>query len=169
MPIENAVVIAFQSPRLFPVWLDAIREHNQKFERALWWREIGNAKPWRGFRMQGECILVSSVGRPAWDETRSDPDTFDNRNPRRDGHPTQKPFTVISPLIAASSLVGGLVLDPFMGSGTTLVAAKQLGRRAIGIEIEEKYCQIAVDRLRQSVFQFDEPAPEPEQLGLLDA
>ena len=84
-------------------------------------------------------------------------------------HPCAKPLRAMLWAVDRCSLPGEVILDPFMGSGTTLVAAKQLGRRAIGIEIEEKYCQIAVDRLRQSVFQFDEPAPEPEQLGLLDA
>ena len=64
-------------------------------------------------------------------------------------HPTQKPLALI--LWCMKWVGDGLVLDPFMGSGTTLRAAKDLGRRAIGIEIEERYCEIAVKRLAQEV------------------
>lgn len=64
-------------------------------------------------------------------------------------HPTGKPEALIADFIRAFTDPGDLIVDPFMGSGTTLVAAKMLGRRAIGIEIEEKYCEVAVSRLSQ--------------------
>lgn len=68
-------------------------------------------------------------------------------------HPTQKPTELMRWCIEQSK-TDGLVLDPFMGSGTTLSAAKFMGRRAIGIEIEEKYCEIAAKRLAQKVLAF---------------
>jgi len=68
-------------------------------------------------------------------------------------HPTQKPLALIEPLIAYSCPPGGAVLDPFLGSGTTLVAAYRLGRHATGIEISEEYCELAARRLEQELAQ----------------
>lgn len=62
-------------------------------------------------------------------------------------HPTEKTVEVIAPLIRSFSSPGDLVLDPFLGSGTTAVAAALNGRRAIGIELEERYCDLARKRL----------------------
>jgi len=70
-------------------------------------------------------------------------------------HPTPKPVKLISHFIQLHSLKSEIILDPFMGAGTTLEAAKKLGRKAIGIEIEEKYCEMAVKRLSQEILKLD--------------
>ncbi len=67
-------------------------------------------------------------------------------------HPNQKPLSLMTYLM--NKHPAPLILDPFMGSGTTLRAAKDLGRKAIGIEIEEKYCEIAARRMGQEVLDF---------------
>ena len=68
--------------------------------------------------------------------------------------PTSKPVELVCDWTRLFSSEGDTVLDPLMGSGTTLRAAKDLGRRAIGIEIEEKYCEIAAKRMAQEIFDF---------------
>jgi site-specific DNA-methyltransferase (adenine-specific) len=73
-------------------------------------------------------------------------------------HPCAKPIRMMRWLVDRASLPGEIVLDPFMGSGTTLAAAKYSGRRAVGIEIEERYCEIAAKRLSQRVLPLGEDA-----------
>jgi len=71
-------------------------------------------------------------------------------------HPAAMPVYPIQRLVDWFTESNHMILDPFMGSGTTLVAAKNLNRKSIGIEIEPKYCEIAVKRLKQEVFDFRE-------------
>jgi len=80
---------------------------------------------------------------------------------RRDGeknikrvHPTQKPVGLMEYLIKTHTNENDIILDPFMGSGTALVAACKLGRKAVGIEISEKYCEIAVKRIKKETDQM---------------
>jgi DNA modification methylase len=84
---------------------------------------------------------------------------------RNTHHPTEKPEPLMAELIAKCPR--GVIVDPFMGSGTTLVAAKRLGVAAVGIEREERYCEIAAKRLAQgSLFVAGaESEPEPSRSG----
>jgi site-specific DNA-methyltransferase (adenine-specific) len=98
----------------------------------------------------GDCELAwTNIDKPSIVISQSIAAT----NSERVGHATQKPLRLIKKCIAFAPQ-SNLILDPFLGSGTTAVAAKILGRRCIGIEIEEKYCDIAVERLRQSVMKL---------------
>ena len=118
-----------------------------------------------------EEALIARRPGAKWHGTGYEPNAWIGLTPnRRDEaqHPTQKPVEPMQRLVRCLAPPSGAVLDPFAGSGTTIVAAKLEGRRAIGIEIEERYCEIAAKRLAQSVLRFDAPRePEPEQSEML--
>ena len=77
-----------------------------------------------------------------------------SKGKRDNSHPAPRDQKVINDLVSVYSREGEIILDPFLGSGTTTKAAKDLNRRAIGIEIKEEYCEMAVKRLSQEVFAF---------------
>lgn len=89
-------------------------------------------------------------GKTDWHEARM---PRANRDADATGHPYQKPTTAMTWLVSMTR--EPVVIDPFMGSGTTLLAAKTLGRRAIGIEQDERWCEIAAKRLQQSVLPLE--------------
>lgn len=114
--------------------------------------------------------LPGSIRRIIWRWNGMLQENMSNKEKRV--HPTQKPLPVIEWCINQADIKTNtkqqIILDPFMGSGTTCVAAKKLNRKFIGIEISEKYCQIAVDRLRQSVMDLNcESTNKIEQVSLL--
>jgi len=104
------------------------RSDYQRQYEPIWygWRQ-GRRRHWCGDRDQGD---VWSIPRPA----------------ASDLHPTMKPVTLIERMIANSSRPGSRVLDLFLGSGTAIIAAERLGRRCLGVEIEPKYVQVAIER-----------------------
>lgn len=100
--------------------------------------------PWgRGY----ELIYVNG---PGWSGPRESPVlrvVHSASAASREGHPTPKPVGLMASIIRKAP--DGLIADPFAGSGSTLVAAKQEGRRAVGVEMQEQYCEIAANRLAQ--------------------
>jgi site-specific DNA-methyltransferase (adenine-specific) len=106
-----------------------------------------------GFNIWEPILLYGKVGnRFGQDYFRHVPPNF-STGPERE-HPCPKPLALWKWLVLGASKEGNLILDPFMGSGTTLRAAKDLGRKAIGIEIEERYCEIAAKRMAQAVMDL---------------
>jgi site-specific DNA-methyltransferase (adenine-specific) len=111
----------------------------------------------KSVRKRGQTPHRGAIGNTGYvdDGKRMMRSVFRCRNTHSSAeHPTQKPLELLRSLVEYSCPPDGTVLDPFMGSGTSLVAAKELGRRAIGIEIEERYCEIAAKRLAQEVMEF---------------
>jgi site-specific DNA-methyltransferase (adenine-specific) len=99
-------------------------------------------------RSQHETVFLLAKGHPLVPGTPLS-DVFDWVRESETVHPNQKPVGPLRRLIATYAPPGGTVLDPFMGSGSTLRAAKDVGRPAIGIEIDQHYCRHATARMRQ--------------------
>ena len=127
------------------------------WSRYFWVKPAPAPCPRKAFMSAVEvcAIGVREGGSRGWWGGGATPNFWSGLSPNRLnqglGHPAEKPTGPMLALVGALSPPDGTVLDPFMGSGTTLRAAKDLGRKAIGIEIEERYCEIAAKRLAQGV------------------
>jgi site-specific DNA-methyltransferase (adenine-specific) len=140
--------------------------HLMDYRKAVIWGGNNFTLPVGGWFIWDKCKARNFVGSDAelawtnltrlvrkftfmWDGFRRDGEQGEHY------HPTQKPKELMTWCIEQAGNAE-VIVDPYMGSGTTLVAAKNLGRKAIGIEIEERYCEIAAKRLSQEVFDFSQ-------------
>jgi site-specific DNA-methyltransferase (adenine-specific) len=106
---------------------------SQGWEAITYLHKVGTRSVWHGGGLHGN--YVTNLARPT-------------------GHPTPKPLSMVSSFVERFTKPNDLILDPFAGGGTTLLAARNLGRRAIGVEIDEAYCELIAKRLSQEAFDF---------------
>lgn len=124
------------------------------FKQAVVWDKGPIGMGWH-YRRSYEMVLVAQKGKGkcAW---------FDNSHkveniirhirkiiPQKTDHPTPKPVALMQHFINLHTQPEEIILDPFMGAGTTLVAAKMMGRHVVGVELDESYCEMAAKRLRE--------------------
>lgn len=163
----------FAAPMKIGEAVDAIAEY-WRVKNVLVW-DKGNAGSkgdcLAGYSVNWEAIVYANKGRRPLNGKR--PRCiyrYDWQAWRDPVHPTVKPEAIMQWMMEKSSSPGELILDPFMGSGVTLLAAAALGRQAVGVEVEERYCEVAAKRLleRASVMLENNPTNPTKATKRLD-
>ena len=155
-------VLTFSDIESAHLWRDDLTKSGLDYVRTGAWIKVGATPQFSGDRPATgfEAITICHpVGRKCWNgggkhAVWSVPIVLDRGRNGARLHTTQKPIELMTALVDSFSDPGDIILDDHAGSGTTLVAAKSLGRKAIGVELEERYCEIAARRLAQDVLDF---------------
>ncbi len=150
---DGGHLLSFIDWRQWPNLVGAVESVNLRVNGMIVWDKQSFGMG-HGFRNQHELILHASKGVGIMADLGT-PNVLSFRRDSNTNHPSLKPVELCKRLVAAVTSPGDLVLDPFMGSGPVARACLDLGRRYVGIEIVEEYCQAAVDRLGQLALALD--------------
>jgi DNA modification methylase len=165
----DAQVYVFSNDRNLPVCWRAAEDAGFRFHRLLTWDKRA-ALPNRWYQQTCEFVWFGRQGRAYMISDPSSKALQSIFQRDESAHPTEKPVQLCQLYIENSSGRGDLVLDPFMGSGTTGVAAVRSGRSFVGIELTERWFDVACERISRANDEprlFAEPARKPEQPSLL--
>ncbi|MEM9609950.1 MAG: site-specific DNA-methyltransferase [Actinomycetota bacterium] len=150
---EGGNVLAFIDWRSWPNLVGALETCNLRVQGMVVWdkRSMGLGN---GFRRQHELVCHASKGTPKVAD-RGVPDVLSVSRDTATAHPSPKPLELMGRLVDVVAAPGQLIIDPFAGSGATLKAAKDRGIKAVGVETDERYCELAARRLAQGVLFGD--------------
>lgn len=142
------------------LWIRDLEREGHELVRLMHWHKRGGAPQFTGDRPAVACetiVLTHAAGRKRWNGGGRQ--GFFSIPPERSGriHTTQKPIALMRELVELFTEPGETICDPFAGSATTLVAAMQLGRRAIGCELDPEAAALAADRLAGERLKLHEP------------
>ena len=147
---------------------DRMDREGLTFFHSVIWDKVNPGLGWR-YRRQHEMVMVAhrTGGKLLWaDEKRASPNIYSLMPDRKREHPNEKPLALVDHFLTLHTKPDHLVLDPFMGGGTTGVSAVNLGRRFIGVEIDPGHFATACRRIEAAVREprmFVEAAPKPKQ------
>ncbi|MDD1673029.1 MAG: site-specific DNA-methyltransferase [Methanomicrobiales archaeon] len=150
------------------------RESGWKYHSTIIWNEgtISRRTAWGSFQSASAPYVITPVEtvavlyRDSWKKDRKGASdisrddfiswtnglwTFSGESKKRIGHPSPYPLELPLRCIRLFSYIGDIILDPFLGSGTTLIACQRLNRKGVGVDIDKKYCQMAKERLRKEI------------------
>jgi DNA modification methylase len=132
-------------------FISAIKQNEWNFKRTLIWnKNVFGLSGKKGYRPKYELIAFGCIGEDYnWYGDNAQADVIDVARPKeREGnHPTPKPIELIKIALKNSSKQNNLIIDCFLGSGSTMVASHQLKRKCYGMELDPKYCQVIIDRM----------------------
>ncbi|MCK4783339.1 MAG: site-specific DNA-methyltransferase [Desulfobacteraceae bacterium] len=148
---SNSAIYIFTRFDVMPYWWLKCKNYFQMKNCIIWAKGGGGKGDLEGnYGNNSEMILFMTNGKHKL-QGRREGNVWQIPKTKLEYHETQKPINLLKKIIEKSSKENDIILDPFLGSGTTIVACKQLKRNYIGIEINPEYCKIAEERLAQGV------------------
>ena len=145
---KNSLYI-FNSDKMIFALKDAMDEQNIRLAQILIWIKNNAVIVRRDFLAKHELIIYGWHGTHQFYKSKDSSVLFYPKPNSSPLHPTTKPLGLLRRLILNSSQIGGTIYDPFAGSGTTLIAAEQTGRKCLAIEIDPDYCNVIINRFKK--------------------
>lgn len=146
---EHNAVYIFNADPMFPSLRSGMKQAGFYYSQMIIWLKNQPVMSRKDYLSQYELIAYGWFGKHKTERSKSKNVIYYPRPSKSKLHPTQKPIGLLRRIIPDSTKIGDIIYDPFLGSGSTAIACHHLGRKCIGIELDESYVKISIARLEK--------------------